>query len=164
MLDPGLAFGTGTHPTTGLCLDYLCQQDLAGARLLDFGCGSGILGIAALKLGASRVIAVDNDPQALTATMDNARRNKVSDRMQIITPEQTQQLPVDVVLANILASTLIALVETIGPLASGGGRLALSGILRDQVDEVSSCYQPYLDRISVETREDWALLHGTGTA
>ncbi len=167
LLDPGLAFGTGTHPTTGLCLEYLCRHDLANSTVLDFGCGSGILGIAALKLGARRVIAVDNDPQALTATLENARRNQVSDQVQVMAPEDTTnpdmtKLTADFIVANILAGTLIELSGLIGPLALDASGLALSGILRDQADTVASHYAEYVSSIHVETRDDWVLLQGTG--
>jgi len=152
-LDPGLAFGTGTHPTTRLCLQWIDGHNFADLKVVDFGCGSGVLGIAAAIKGAAEVICVDNDPQALTATRDNAARNKVADKLVVLAPEQFKPAMVDsdgadVVLANILAGPLVdlasVLLESIGP----GGALALSGILEEQADEVAAAYSAELEKTS----------------
>jgi ribosomal protein L11 methyltransferase len=159
-LDPGLAFGTGHHATTALCLEWLDGLDLAGKTVLDFGCGSGILAIAALKLGAARAIAVDHDPQALTATHDNAQANGVLDRLEIFAPESFTDPSVDVVLANILAGPLIALAPRLSAMLVPGGDLVLSGVLTEQVESVSAAYT---DRIKLDVprlRDDWALITG----
>jgi len=160
-LDPGLAFGTGTHPTTALCLEWLDGQDVTGKQVIDFGCGSGILGIAALKLGATSVVAVDHDPQALIATRDNADRNNVGDRLRTVAGSDLEDTDADVVLANILANVLIKLSPQIGALVRPGGKLALSGLLTEQAAGVADAYQPEFTFASPQTRENWALLHGT---
>jgi len=131
-LDPGLAFGTGTHPTTALCLRWLDRAALNGKRVLDYGCGSGILAIAAAVLGAESVTAVDHDPQALEATRDNAVKNGVLERIRALPPEQTPETGFDIVLANILAGTLIDLAPQLQPRVNPGGQLLLSGILEGQ--------------------------------
>lgn len=139
-LDPGLAFGTGTHPTTALCLQWLADADLEGRHVLDYGCGSGILAVAAARLGAASVTAVDIDPQALRATRENAQRNGVDARID--TPEMNaiRGQTFDIVLANILAKPLIALAPTLADHARDGAPLVLSGLLRRQVDEVQNAY------------------------
>jgi len=157
-LDPGLAFGTGTHPTTALCLQFLDSLPLAGHSVIDYGCGSGILGIAALKLGASRVVAVDHDPQALTATRANAERNAVASRLQ------TQSVPAaleaaDIVLANILAEPLIELAPVLTAACRRGGDLILSGLLRTQADTVKAAYACAFDMVHVVDRDDWCCIH-----
>jgi ribosomal protein L11 methyltransferase len=139
-LDPGLAFGTGTHPSTALCLEWLAGQDLAGREVIDYGCGSGILAVAALKLGARRGIAVDHDPQALLATRENAARNEVGDRLAVLSDRDPHPAPAPFVVANILAGTLIGLAPRIAALVAPGGRLALAGILADQADGVLAAY------------------------
>ena len=163
-LDPGLAFGSGTHPTTALCLawlDRLADEGvLAGADVLDFGCGSGILALAALKLGAARAVGIDNDPQALTATADNARRNGVEDRLAVYLPEAEPAATYPVVVANILASALVALVGRLAARVAPGGTIALSGILAGQEDEVLASYTPYFDALRVERLEDWIRISG----
>jgi ribosomal protein L11 methyltransferase len=159
-LDPGLAFGTGTHPTTALCLEWLDAADVAGKRVIDYGCGSGILAIAAAKLGATAVSAVDIDPQALLATRDNAERNGVA---HLITPQlvETASLaPVDILLANILAGPLESLAPSFASLVQVGGRLVLSGILRNQAEAVATTYAPWFDIAPVVVRDDWARLDG----
>lgn len=159
-LDPGLAFGTGTHPTTALCLEWLDAAPIAGKHVIDYGCGSGILAIAAAKLGASGVSAVDIDPQALIATRDNAERNGVA---RLITPELVENAelaPVDVLLANILAGPLESLAPTFASLVRSGGRLVLSGILRNQAEAVATTYAPWFDIDPVVVRDDWARLDG----
>ncbi len=159
-LDPGLAFGTGTHPTTALCLSWLDAQDLGDKTLIDFGCGSGVLAIAALKLGAARAIAIDHDPQALIATRANAARNGVAERIETIDSAAFQDIRADYVIANILANVLIDLAPRIGGLVQPGGRLALSGILRDQADAVARVYRERFDLDDQWTEQEWALLHG----
>jgi ribosomal protein L11 methyltransferase len=159
-LDPGLAFGTGTHATTALCLEWLDGLDLVGKTVLDFGCGSGILAIAALKLGAARAIGIDNDPQALIASSDNAERNAVADRLSLYTPEETPDLKADVVVANILASALVALEPVLANLSTAAAPIALSGILLGQEDEVVQAYAGDFDALTVATQEDWVRVSG----
>ena len=159
-LDPGLAFGTGTHPTTALCLEWLESADLEGKTVIDYGCGSGILGIAALLLGARKVIAVDHDPQALTATLANARENGVADRVETFLPGEAPADSADIVVANILASVLIDLSSVIGGHVSAGGRLALSGILDNQSDSVAAAYADVFSLEPAVLKDGWALLSG----
>ena len=159
-LDPGLAFGTGTHPTTALRLEWLDAHPPAGLEVIDFGCGSGILGIAALKLGARRVEAVDHDPQAVLATCENAQRNAVADRLQACDDRAFEDRPAQLVLANILANVLIELAPRIGGLVAPGGTLVLSGILADQAAAVTEAYQHVIDFQPPHQREGWVLLHG----
>ncbi|QXP84131.1 50S ribosomal protein L11 methyltransferase [Methylococcus sp. Mc7] len=140
LLDPGLAFGTGTHPTTALCLEWLDAADLHGATVVDYGCGSGILGIAAALLGASSVHAVDIDPQALVATVDNARKNAVEDKIETSLPDRLSSFESDIVLANILANPLMELAAELRSRVRPGGRIVLSGILAEQADAVASVY------------------------
>src|SRR5690554_1382009 len=157
MLDPGLAFGTGTHPTTALCLEWLDGQDLTDKTVIDFGCGSGILALAALKLGAKHVIGIDIDPQALQASRDNAERNGVAERLTVYLPqEQPDNLTADVVVANILAGPLKALSQPIAQLVKTGGQLALSGILDSQAEEVNQLYQQWFTMTPPALREEWA--------
>lgn len=160
-LDPGLAFGTGTHATTALCLEWLDQSDIAAKTLLDFGCGSGILAIAALKLGAKSVTAVDIDLQALTATRQNALSNEVNDRL--VTAERIDQLDdrFDFVVANILAGMLVDQAEILCKRLKPGGGLALSGILAEQVADVTAAYQHSVEFAAPCYRDNWARLAGT---
>ena len=160
-LDPGLAFGTGTHETTALCLEWLDQIDIADKTLLDFGCGSGILAIAGLKLGAKSAAAFDIDLQAITATRQNARSNKVDDRL--VTTAQIDQLgdQYDFVVANILAGTLVDHAEFICDHLRSGGGLALSGILADQVTDVTAAYRHCIEFTAPDYRDNWARLSGT---
>ena len=162
-LDPGLAFGTGTHATTALCLEWLDKIDIADKTLLDFGCGSGILAIAALKLGAKSVTAVDIDLQAITATRQNALSNEVDDRLE--TTVQIDQLDdqFDFVVANILAGTLVDHATFVCDRLKSGGRLALSGILADQVADVSAAYRHRIEFAATDYRDNWARLSGTGS-
>jgi len=162
-LDPGLAFGTGTHATTALCLEWLDKIDIADKTLLDFGCGSGILAIAALKLGAKSVTAVDIDLQAITATRQNALSNEVDDRLE--TTMQIDQLDdqFDFVVANILAGTLVDHAKFVCDRLKSGGRLALSGILADQVADVSAAYRHCIEFAAADYRDNWARLSGTGS-
>lgn len=159
-LDPGLAFGTGHHPTTALCLRWLDHMDLCGRTLVDYGCGSGILAIAALKLGADRAIAIDYDPQALEATAANATENRVTDRLTICPPEVQPGQASDLLVANILAGPLVELAPRLATLVRPSGYLALSGLLRDQITDVSVAYRPYFDLDDPLIEEDWALLSG----
>lgn len=161
MLDPGLAFGTGTHPTTALCLKWLDGLDLKGKTVIDFGCGSGILAIAALKLGATKVYAVDIDPQAITATQENARRNQVLDeRLEVGLPDFIAGKVVDIVVANILAGPLKSLAGQISAHCDSHGKLALSGLLDTQADEISATYQQWFDMEPPEFQEEWTRLTG----
>ncbi len=157
-LDPGLAFGSGTHPTTALCLEWIDRHELAGSRVIDFGCGSGILAIACALKGAARIIAVDHDPQALTATMNNARRNNVADRIECLLPDQFEVQAADLVVANILAGPLIELAPRLGECVRAGGNLVLSGILPEQATGVAAAYREMLGAEKISRREDWIRL------
>ena len=159
-LDPGLAFGTGTHPTTSLCLQWLDRAELNGKRVLDFGCGSGILAIAAALLGAESVTAVDHDPQALEATRDNAAKNGVLERIDILPPDQAPNTDFDIVLANILAGTLVELAPQLQPRVIPGGQLLLSGILLEQAQEVAAVYRERFVLDPPLLQDEWVLLHG----
>jgi ribosomal protein L11 methyltransferase len=159
-LDPGLAFGTGTHPTTALCLEWLDGAQLQGTFVIDYGCGSGVLAIAALKLGASAALAVDIDPQALLATRDNAARNQVADRLIAALPDDASGRKADILLANILAEPLLELAPAFAERVGGGGRIVLSGILQSQAEPVASRYAAWFDMRPAIVRDDWALLHG----
>jgi ribosomal protein L11 methyltransferase len=163
-LDPGLAFGTGTHPTTALCLGWLDGHEVRGKTVIDFGCGSGVLAIAALKLGAAHAIAVDHDPQAVLATRDNAARNGVADRIEVLHSDDLGQPQADLVLANILANVLVDLAPRIRALVRPGGRLVLSGILAGQAGTVAQAYAGAIDFAPTQVREEWALLHGSAAA
>ena len=159
VLDPGMAFGTGSHPTTRLCLEWLERQVKPGCTVLDYGCGSGILAIAAARLGAARVAGVDIDPQAVEAARNNAERNDVqalfADSAQPVAGEY------DLVVANILANPLRVLAPAICAHVRPGGSLALSGILREQADEIIGIYAPWLPLTVADVREDWVCLAGT---
>lgn len=161
MLDPGLAFGTGTHPTTALCLQWLDGLDLAGKTVVDFGCGSGILGIAALKLGAARVIGIDIDPQAIQASRDNAERNGVAGQIELYLPaEQPEGLQADVVVANILAGPLRELAPLIAGLGKPGSLMALSGVLESQAPELETIYGQWFEMDPTAVKEEWCRLSG----
>lgn len=161
MLDPGLAFGTGTHPTTALCLSWLDSLDLQGKTVIDFGCGSGILAIAALKLGAAQAIGIDIDPQAIQASRDNAERNGVSDRLSLYLPhQQPDNLSADVVVANILAGPLRELAPLISALPKRGGHLGLSGILASQAESVCEAYTERFALDPVAEKEEWCRITG----
>ena len=159
-LEPGLAFGTGTHPTTALCLSWLDGHDIRGKTVIDFGCGSGVLAIAALKLGARHAIAVDHDPQAVLATRDNAERNGVTERIEVLHSDEFEGHQADLVIANILANILIALSAKIAGLLKPGGQLVMSGILREQSQAVTAAYADRIEFAPAEARDDWVLLHG----
>ncbi len=161
LLDPGLAFGTGTHPTTALCLQWLDSLDLKGKTLVDFGCGSGILAIAALKLGAERVIGIDIDPQAIEASRDNAQRNGVSEQLELYLPEdQPKNFQADIVVANILAGPLRELSGLISGLVKPHGLMAISGILESQAPELLEVYSQWFAMNPATEREEWCRLDG----
>ena len=159
-LDPGLAFGTGTHATTALCLEWLDSAELAGARVLDVGCGSGVLCVAALRLGAASALALDIDPQALTATRENGARNGVADRLVVHSAAEPWGGGYDVVLANILAEPLIALAPRFAAATRVGGALVLAGLLTEQTDAVAGACAPWFDMERPRVRDGWARLVG----
>ena len=161
LLDPGLAFGTGTHPTTALCLEWLDGQKLDDCHVIDFGCGSGILAIAALLLGAPQAVGTDIDPQALEASRDNASRNGIDPaRFPVYLPADMPQQPADVVLANILAGPLVSLAPQITALVKSGGRLALSGILAEQAEDVRAAYAGAFDLDPTASKDGWVRISG----
>ena len=165
LLDPGLAFGTGTHPTTAMCLRALDADLPPGKRVVDYGCGSGILGIAAVRLGAAAVLGVDNDPQAITASRDNARRNEVPDTTFPVVLSQdnlvaTWQASANWVVANILAGPLVTLAPVLTSLMVPGGRLLLAGLLADQAEAVVEAYAPKVALSIADQQEEWVLLAG----
>ena len=157
-LDPGLAFGTGTHPTTALCLEWLDGQDFSAKRVVDYGCGSGILGIAAALKGAERVVCVDNDPQALEATTDNAARNGVTDRIQCLAPEAYSENSADFILANILAGPLVELAPVLLGSVKPGGTIVLCGILQEQAEMVAGAYRADCHNICRHELDGWVRL------
>ncbi|MBT8145668.1 MAG: 50S ribosomal protein L11 methyltransferase, partial [Gammaproteobacteria bacterium] len=166
MLDPGLAFGTGTHPTTALCLEWLEQQNLQDKLVVDYGCGSGVLGIAAALLGAQRVLAVDNDPQAIVASESNREVNGLeASQLAVYLPEnfppQPAMLPADILLANILAGPLEELAPAFASLIRPAGDLVLSGILPEQAPALLSCYQRWFKMSEPTERDGWTRLCGT---
>lgn len=160
MLDPGLAFGTGTHPTTALCLQWLDGLDLTGKTVVDFGCGSGILAIGALKLGAARVIGIDIDPQAIEASKANAIRNGVEDQLELYLPKDQPQLEADVVVANILAGPLKELCPVITAYARSGGEIALSGILENQAEGLLEVYGESCALEPIAIKDEWVRISG----
>jgi ribosomal protein L11 methyltransferase len=160
-LHMGLAFGTGQHPTTSLCLDWLEAELPAGATVLDYGCGSGVLAIAALMLGADRGWAIDNDPQALEATRANAALNDVTERLFIGAPAELAPLTADVLVANILAGPLIELAPRLATHVRAGGALVLAGILQAQAARVVAAYEPFFTDFALATQQGWALLTAT---
>jgi ribosomal protein L11 methyltransferase len=157
-LHMGLAFGTGEHPTTALCLEWLDASLRPGTRVLDYGCGSGVLAIAALALGSSRAWAIDNDAQALIATRQNAQLNGFEHALFVGPPDTLPPVQVDVVLANILAGPLIALADTFAHAVVAGGKVVLSGILQRQAAEVAAAYEPHFEHLSSQEREGWSRL------
>ncbi len=175
IMDPGLAFGTGYHATTRLCLDWLTQEDLSEKIVIDYGCGSGILGVGALLLGAKRVYAVDIDPQAVLATNQNAERNGVASQLQAFLPEDFRTFcseqalaPVNMIVANILAKPLIELAPYFATLIQSQGRIVLAGLIESQTEQVSAAYSPYfaLDpkhAFSAQEDQHWQRLSGTFT-
>lgn len=160
-LDPGLAFGTGTHPTTALCLEWLDARPPAGMRVLDYGCGSGVLALAAIALGAAHATAVDIDPQALQATAANAERNRCAERMALSTPDQLRAgSPFQVIVANILAGPLVRLAPVLRVHGAPRTRIALSGILADQAQAVAVAFRDWVELRVEARRDDWILLTG----
>lgn len=163
-LDPGLAFGTGNHASTFLCLEWLASIDLKDKIVIDYGCGSGILGVAALLLGAKYVYATDIDPQAVLATQQNAELNQVADRLWVGLPEQFEQQyqsGAEILVANILAKPLMALVETFYHLTQPNAQIALAGLIDDQIEDVKQTYAPYFDINGQQMREEnWCRLSG----
>jgi len=167
-LDPGLAFGTGTHPTTALCLEWMDGEwmagdrengtDFNGATVIDYGCGSGVLAVAAALMGARNVLAVDHDPQALTATRENAERNGVGGRIETALPDEFDEARADLVLANILAGPLIELSEKLSGMVRPGGWLLLSGILAEQRAQVVAAYSEHIGHIATRERDGWIRL------
>ncbi len=162
IIDPGLAFGTGTHPTTKLCLEWLANADVSGTHVVDYGCGSGILAITAVKLGAARAWAFDIDPHALTATRYNAKRNDVDDRITVVASDDAKVERAEIVIANILASVIVSLEARLTALVCPQGTILLTGILDSQVEAVCKAF---LGKFEFERhrREDWSLLVGRPT-
>ncbi len=164
-LDPGLAFGTGNHASTFLCLQWLGKTELKDKIVIDYGCGSGILGVAALLLGAKKVYATDIDPQAVLATQQNAELNGVLENLYVGLPdefnEELKNQKADVFVANILAGPLMALAPEFATLVKSGGEFALAGILEEQVADVSSVYSEFFDILQIETRDEhWCRISG----
>lgn len=157
-LDPGMAFGTGTHPTTGLCLDWLEKNIITGQTVVDYGCGSGILAIAAKKLGADQVYAVDNDPEAIISTKENAKNNQIESDIYCYLPNETPQIKADVVVANILANPLCELKQTLLDLLNGNGKLILSGILAEQTDLILNCYKNFFSSYEIYSKDGWIMI------
>lgn len=162
-LDPGLAFGTGTHPTTALCLQWLDEHAPLPATVIDYGCGSGILAIAALKLGAQQAFGVDIDPQALLASRDNAQRNHVSAAVSLSLGDSELQ-PAELLIANILAGPLESLGPRLTALTRPGGHIVLSGVLAEQAASVQNCYAAWFNMDPIQVQGDWARLSGTKRA
>ncbi|MCF6775440.1 50S ribosomal protein L11 methyltransferase [Thiotrichales bacterium 19X7-9] len=162
ILDPGLAFGTGSHPTTELCLRWLDKTITGNETVIDYGCGSGILAIAAIKLGSKKAIGIDIDPQAITASNDNAQRNEINQNQFnfLMADKITSDVTCDILIANILANPLIQLASSIAKLVNPQGKIALSGILEEQAQLVIEAYQPYFSFEPIETKEEWVLLSG----
>ena len=164
-LDPGLAFGTGTHPTTAMCLEWLDSMQLEDKTLLDYGCGSGVLAIAALKLGCRSVTAMDIDPQAVTATQTNAEDNRVAERLRVTRSADDISTTFDIVVANILAGPLVELAKPIASYVAKRGKLGLSGVLSEQAADVMAAYEPWIEFDAAAEREQdgqvWARLTGT---
>ncbi len=159
-LDPGLGFGTGSHPTTALCLDWLAARDLRGCTLIDYGCGSGILGLSAALLGAAEVWLVDIDAQALAASRVNAERNHLLDRVRFLAPGAAPDRPADLLVANILLNPLLELAPQFARLVRPGAALALSGLLATQAGDCLAAYEPWFSMGDMTFRNEWALLQG----
>jgi len=163
-LDPGLAFGTGSHPTTALCLEWLVDHIKPGDTVIDYGCGSGILAIAAIKLGATSVWAIDHDPQALQATRENARKNNIApNTLKTTQPDLLPEIQCDLLVANILANPLIELAPHFSSLIKPEGSLTLSGILHNQADAIQNAYTPWFDLSTPVFREEWVRVDGNKT-
>jgi ribosomal protein L11 methyltransferase len=161
MLDPGLAFGSGTHPTTALCLEWLDSQPLINKSVIDYGCGSGILAIAAALLGANRVVAIDNDPQAVTASGNNRDMNGIGAELMTVHLPGAAHEPADVVVANILSGPLAELTPVLTSLTKPGGSLILSGVLSEQTDTLMASYTPFFAMQPPVIRDQWVRIEGT---
>ena len=162
LLDPGLAFGTGTHPTTALCLEWLDQNPPLNHNVIDYGCGSGILALAAAKLGANKIIATDIDPQALTATKDNMQRNDIKDEViPCYLPQDCPVEPVDLLIANILCGPLNELFPTLTSLTKDGGKIVLSGLLNEQKQQIIDTYSKDFENFEVKQLDDWVRITAT---
>lgn len=162
LLDPGLAFGSGSHPTTELCLRFLDENVEHNETVLDFGCGSGILAISAIKLGAKKAHGIDIDPQAILASNENAKKNHINQSQYefLLSDQKPENLTVDLLVANILANPLMMLSKEISDYVKPCGKIALSGILSDQADAVIKAYQPYFDLNPIQQKEEWVLISG----
>jgi ribosomal protein L11 methyltransferase len=161
-LDPGLAFGTGSHPTTALCLAWLAQQDLRGLELIDYGCGSGILAIAGILLGAHHVLAVDIDEQALSACRSNMAMNSIpQQRIRVCQPQAAGSTSADLLMANILAGPLVDLAPRLAGMVRPGGKILLSGILNSQLNEIQSAYDTFFAMDPAREREEWVCVGGS---
>ena len=160
IIDPGLAFGTGTHVTTALCLEWLAQNNIEGKSIIDYGCGSGILALAAARLGADKVFAVDTDPQAIAAAQFNIRRNHFEKVISVSSPDQLSLIEVDILIANILMGPLLELASIFSVLVRPDGQLVLSGILATQVEECLATYSRWFKMSDPKFRDEWAVLHG----
>ena len=155
-MDPGLAFGTGTHQTTSLCLEFLDKNPPLGATVIDFGCGTGILAIAAAKLGAIGVTAIDNDPQAVTSSYENVKKNHCEDIVKTLhTAENFKYKPCDLLMANILANPIIEFEPLFSEIVKPNGTIVLSGILEEQVEKVIDCYSKNFNNIKTENKGEW---------
>lgn len=159
-MDPGLAFGTGTHPSTALCLQWLDAHVVAGQEIIDYGCGSGILALAAVKLGAAQAHCFDIDPQALLATADNARVNDITDRIRIVAASAALPAQVDVLLANILSGPLRELAAALSARLRPGGSIVLAGLMDHEITEVTQAYSAWFDMCCFGLRDGWAGLAG----
>ena len=160
-MDPGLAFGTGTHQTTDLCLQYLDENPPIDQTVIDYGSGTGVLAIAAVKLGASQAVAVDNDPQAVLSTIDNVRINQVDEYIKVLhTDDEGVLNKVDLLIANILANPLVGLCEHFSALVKSGGKITLSGILQEQLEMVLEAYNENFSDLKVKHKDDWCRVDG----
>jgi ribosomal protein L11 methyltransferase len=161
MLDPGLAFGSGSHATTALCLEWLATNPPQELTVIDYGCGSGVLSLAALKLGANKVYAVDIDEHALQATLSNASKNNLpKSKLLISLPQQLIDTPADLLMANILCGPLLELAPHVAKLIKSGGSIILSGILEDQAELITNIYASWFDLLTLKERNGWVLVHG----
>jgi ribosomal protein L11 methyltransferase len=159
-LDPGMAFGTGTHPTTALCLEWLDAHLAQGARVIDYGCGSGVLAVAALALGASTAAGFDIDPQALIATAENAAANGLGSRLVVCSAADRLPRPADVLVSNILSGPLIDLAERLAGLVAPGGQVVLAGLMDEEASSVTGAYDTWFDMLTFGRREGWTALMG----
>ena len=157
-MDPGLAFGSGSHETTHLCLEYLDSSNLKELTVIDYGCGSGILSIAALSLGAKNVIAVDIDPQAIIATKENAKINNVDKKISIVSSDSLADIEADILIANILSNPLMTLRDKFIELIKSNGRIVISGIMKKQLQEVSKHYEEFCNIVDIKERNKWCLI------